>query len=73
MEPILEEILILTKKKMHEQGAFSRGEYKNLIMESIDYYLSKGRLTDDDNLEFIEDRLLNMYNVVRDEMGDDDA
>jgi len=71
MEPILEEILSLTKKKMHEQGAFSRGEYKNLIMETIDYFLSKGKLTDDDNLTFIEDRLLDMYNMVRDEMGED--
>ena len=71
MEPILEEILNLTKKKMHEQGAFSRGEYKNLVRETIDYYLSRGRLTDDDNLTFIEDRLLDMYGVVRDEMGDD--
>ena len=67
----MEEILSLTKKKMHEQGAFSRGEYKNLIMETIDYFLSKGKLTDDDNLTFIEDRLLDMYNMVRDEMGED--
>ncbi|MCK5061271.1 hypothetical protein KAR28_01840 [Candidatus Parcubacteria bacterium] len=73
MESILEEILNLTKKKMHEQGAFSRDEYKNLISETIDYYLSKGKLTDDDNLTFIEDRLLDMYGVVRDEMSDDNV
>lgn len=68
----MEEILNLTKKKMHEQGAYGRDEYKNLIMETIDYYLSKGKLTDDDNLTFIKGRLLDMYSVVKDEMGEDD-
>jgi len=72
MEPILEEILNLTKKKMREQGAYGRDEYKNLIMETIDYYISKGKLIDDDNLTFIEGRLLDMYGMVRDEMGEDD-
>lgn len=66
MEDTLEDILTLVKKKMHEQGAFERDAYKHLVTETIDYFLEKGKLTDDDNLEFLEDRLLGMYEIVRD-------
>ncbi|MCK5357656.1 MAG: hypothetical protein KAJ48_04610 [Elusimicrobiales bacterium] len=67
MENVLEEILALTKKKMAEQGTFDRSAYKHFIMETIDYYLEKGKLTDDDNLEFIKDRLLDMWPTVAEE------
>ena len=63
---MLEEILSLVKKKMREQGAFEREAYKHLVTETIDYFLEKGKLTDDDNLEFIENRLMEMYSIVRD-------
>ncbi len=58
------DVLALAKKKMVEQGAFSRDAYKQFIEETIDYYLEKGRLTDDDNLEFIEDELLDIWEEV---------
>ena len=66
MEEALEEILSLVKKKMQEQGAFNRDAYKNLVEETIDYFIEKGKLTDDDNLELLEDRMMDMYEVVRD-------
>lgn len=72
MEIILEEILNLVKKKMSEQGAFDRDAYKQFIVETIDYFLAKGKLTDDDNLEFIEDRLLDMYAVVSEQFAMDE-
>ena len=46
MESIIEEILTLVKKKMQEQGAYTRDAYK---------------------LEFIEDRLMEIYSTVRNE------
>ena len=67
MEFIINEILSLVKKKMKEQGAFERDAYKNLVEETIDYFIEKGKLTDDDNLELIEDNLMEMYEAVRDE------
>ncbi len=70
MEEQIGEILELTKKKMQEQGAFDRDAYKNLVEETIDYFVEKGKLTDDDNLEFIEDRLLDMYDDVREGFED---
>ncbi len=71
MEIVLEEILSLVKKKMTEQGAFDRDAYKQFIVETIDYFMSKGKLTDDDNLEFIEDRLLDMYPMVSEQFADE--
>ena len=69
MEFIINEILSLVKKKMQEQGAFERDAYKNLVDETIDYFVEKGKLTDDDNLEFIASRLMEMYEIVRDEFS----
>ena len=67
MEPIAEEILQLVKKKMAEQGGYDRAAYKQFVIETIDYFQEKGKLTDDDNLEFIEDRLMDMWEIVRNE------
>ena len=71
MEPILEEILSLVKKKMQEQGAFDRDAYKQFVVETIEYFVEKGKLTDDDNLEFIEDRLLDMFQSVQEGFSDE--
>lgn len=64
MEGMLEEILILVKKKMREQGGYNRDAYKQFVDETISYFLEKGKLTDDDNLEFIETRLMDMWSGV---------
>ena len=69
MENILEEILQLTKKKMREQGGYSYSAYKQFIEETIDYFVEKGKLTDDDNLEFIKDRLIDMWNSVNNKIS----
>ena len=66
MEGIIEEILNLVKKKMKEQGGFDRDAYKQFVEETIEYFQEKGKLTDDDNLEFIEDQLLDMWGDVQD-------
>lgn len=70
MDGAIDEILGLVKKKMEEQGAFSRDAYKQFIEETIDYYLERGRLTDDDNLEFIEDGLLSRWEEVSGEFAE---
>ena len=69
MEPIAEEILQLVKKKMQEQGGYDRAAYKQFVVETISYFQEKGKLTDDDNLEFIEDRLMDMWEIVRNEFA----
>ena len=66
MEGIMEEMLQLVEKKMEEQGAYDRDAYKELVEETIEYFREKGKITDDDNDEFIEDQLMDMWEVVQD-------
>ena len=61
---IIEEILSLVKKKMSEQGGYTHEAYSEYVDETIDYFLEKGKLTDDDNLEFIKTSLLDMWTEV---------
>ena len=70
MEIDLEDILNLVKKKIVEQGAYDYDAYKELVEETIDYYITKGKLTDEDNLQFIEDQLLDMWEDVRSEFAE---
>jgi hypothetical protein len=69
MEIITEEILSLVKKKMEEQGGYTIEAYKQFIDETIDYFMEKGKLGDDDNLEFIESNLINRWNDIKDKIG----
>lgn len=69
MESITEEILNLVKKKMLEQAAYDRNAYKELIEETILYFREKGKLTDDDNDEFIEDQLIGMWESLQSEFA----
>jgi hypothetical protein len=65
MDPLTEEILQLVKKKMREQGAYDRSAYHELVEETVEYFKEKGKLTDDDNEEFIIDQLMEMWEVVK--------
>lgn len=69
MEELLEKILNLVKKKMQEQGGYSREAYSDFIDETIEYYKQKGVITDDDNEEFIKSRLMEMWENVEEEMS----
>lgn len=69
MDPLTLEILQLVKKKMAEQAAFDRDAYKELVEETIEYFREKGKLTDEDNDEFIEDQLLDMWESVQNEFA----
>jgi len=70
---ITEEILELVKKKMYEQGAYNRDAYAELVDETIEYFEEKGKLTDDDNIEFLKDQLMGMWEFVQDEFAAEEA
>lgn len=72
MEESTEEILELVKKKMAEQGGYDRDAYKQYVDETIDYFFEKGKLTDDDNLELINNRLMDMWEFVKDGLAGDE-
>jgi len=69
MEIIIEEILNLIRKKMEENGSYTKEAYKQFIDESIDYFIERGKLIDDDNLEFIETRLIEKWKDIQKEIA----
>lgn len=72
MEDIIQEALKLIKIKMKEQGAYDRTAYKQFIDETLDFFQERGKLTDDENLEFIKDRLSGMWNDVQASLANED-
>jgi polyhydroxyalkanoate synthesis regulator phasin len=66
----IEEILELVKKKMKEQGGYDREAYKEYAEETIDYFIEKGKLSEDDNLEFIKDSLMDLWDDVSAELAE---
>jgi hypothetical protein len=71
MDEIMKEILQLARKKMREAGEYDREAYRQYVEESIDYYLEKGRLTEEDNLDLIQEQLMELHNDVEDKEADE--
>ena len=72
MDETINEIYQLVKKKMREQGAYDRDAYTELVDETVEYFIEKGKLDDDDNLEFIKDQLDEMFEVATDSLADEE-
>ena len=67
MEEEVRDILELTRTKMREAGEYSREAYREFIEESIEYYLEKGRLSDEDDLDAIREELMGMFEEIESE------
>jgi hypothetical protein len=61
MDDIQQEIFELALKKMREQGAYDRDAFREFISETISYFQEKGKITDDDDYEQMEDELLERW------------
>ena len=72
MDEIISEIYTLVKKKMREQAAFTREAYNEVVDETIEYFLEKGKITDDDNLELMKNELNDLYESAEDSLADED-
>lgn len=70
MEPVVEEIYELVKTKMYEQGAFEREAYEEMVDETIEYFYEKGKITDDDNQQFMKDQLMQMWELAQEEFAE---
>jgi hypothetical protein len=55
---------------MIEQGGYDREAYREYIGETIEYFKEKGKITEDDEYELIEDNLLDMWEEVKEEMSE---
>jgi hypothetical protein len=71
MEPLVAEIYQLVKKKTKEQAAYDRNSYDIIVEETIDYFLQRGKLSEDENIEFIKNQLAEMFETVRDEAAEE--
>ena len=70
MEDIIHEIMELSKKKMIEQGVFTHEAFRQIVDENIFYFLEKGKLDNDDNLEFIKDQVMGTWQWIQDEFAE---
>lgn len=70
MDEITAEIYELVKTKVEEQGAYDLDSYQEVVDETIDYFLEKGKLTDEDNLAFIKEELMAMHEMMQDEAAE---
>lgn len=66
MEAIIQEILNSVKDKMKSEGAYTHAAYREYVEETIEEFQEAGRITDDENVEFIEDRLMDLWSQVSD-------
>lgn len=64
MEVIIQEVLNLVKKKMEEQGGYDVDAYRQYVNETIEYFIEKGKISEEDNTEFIENRLMEIWPQV---------
>jgi polyhydroxyalkanoate synthesis regulator phasin len=64
MEVITQEILNLVKKKMEEQGGYNMDAYRQYVSETIEYFIERGKISEDDNTQFIEDKLIEIWPQV---------
>jgi hypothetical protein len=69
MDDIAQEIYVLVKKKLKEQGAYNRDAYCEIIDETIQYFLEKGKLDPDDNVDLIQTQLEDMWEETEDDLA----
>ena len=72
MDTDVDEIFQLVKKKVREQAAYERDAYLEIVDETIEYFREKGKITDEDNDEFIRDQLLDMWELVQNRSANED-
>jgi hypothetical protein len=73
MDEAVRDVLELTKTKMREAGEYSREAYEEFIDESINYYLEKGRLSEEDDIDSIKEELSSIYEDIQsDEIEDNE-
>lgn len=71
MDSLAQEIFELVMVKLREQAAYTRDAYKEIVEETIEYFNERGKISEDDNLEFIEDQLMDMWEQVKLEVGEE--
>lgn len=71
MEEIKQKIITLTRKKMRESGEYNREAFREFLEESVDFYISRGEISEEENIDLILDELSEMYNHIEEKEGDE--
>ncbi len=71
MDPLAHEILELVLVKMREQAAYDRAAYGELVDETIDFFIERGKVDEDENMSFIKDELMEMWEQVEIQLGEE--
>jgi hypothetical protein len=64
MDEVMQKILSLTRKKMREAGEYGREAFHEYAEESLDFYLDRGEITEDENLDLLLEELMENYNDI---------
>ena len=67
----MQKILNLARKKMRESGEYSREAFRQFLEESLEYYVEKGEISEDENSDMMLEELLERYNDVENREGDE--
>ncbi len=71
MEPLAQEVFELVMVKLREQAAYDRDAYKEIVDETIDYFIERGQIDEDENVSFIREQLMDMWEQVQMELGEE--
>lgn len=72
MENLAQEILLLVKKKMRENGAYDRDSFDEYIDETIEYFKQRGKMDDEENEQLIRSELDTLFPHIKDQVADQD-
>lgn len=67
----MEKIISLVKKKMRESGEYGPEAYREFVEESLDFYVERGEISENDNLEMIKDQLDDLWEPIEEKMADE--
>ena len=62
---LTEELFVLIKSKMENQGAYDRAAYEEFVEEAILDFKREGLITDDDDFEAAKDKLMLRFEEAR--------
>lgn len=71
MDDIMEKIVALVKKKMRESGEYGQEAYREFVEEALDFYVERGEIGEDENLEMVKDQLDDLWEPIEGKMADD--
>lgn len=71
MNETMQKILDLARKKMRESGEYGREAFREFLEESLDFYVERGEISEDENLDMMLGELTELYNTIENRESDE--